>query len=241
MGAVSQIHLEGPQQQLNLYDRIRDNISRLTAILSDMNALAPNTHRESNFSELYEQIDKRMKDGGGEATATPSKQGKTGKKSSGGVSIGTVEGNVITSPSGPVHIGNTITATEYVAGDKISVGNISNSTGVAIGRGAQAHVEQHSGVSTDEIAKIFAMLQQQVEKMPPGEEKDETKDSLDKLQKEAGKGEEADESRVRKYMNFLAETAPDIWEVARNSFINPVLGLGTVFRKVMEYSKKHGE
>src|SRR6266498_319174 len=34
-------HLEGIYEQLNLYDRIRDNMSRLTSILSDMNTLTP--------------------------------------------------------------------------------------------------------------------------------------------------------------------------------------------------------
>lgn len=55
-------HLEGIYEQLNLYDRIRDNISRLTSILSDMNTLTPDMHRDSDFNELYAAIEKRLKE-----------------------------------------------------------------------------------------------------------------------------------------------------------------------------------
>lgn len=57
---VDPTNLQGIYEQLNLYDRIRDNISRLTNILSDMNSLMPDMHRESDFDSLYTAIEKRM-------------------------------------------------------------------------------------------------------------------------------------------------------------------------------------
>jgi hypothetical protein len=65
-------NLQGIYEQLNLYDRIRDNISRLTAILSDMNTLTPDMHQESDFSALYDAIMERM----GGALPTSAKQSK---------------------------------------------------------------------------------------------------------------------------------------------------------------------
>jgi internalin A len=53
-------NLQGIYEQLNLYDRIRDNISKLTAILGDMNTLTPDMHKESDFSALYDAIVERM-------------------------------------------------------------------------------------------------------------------------------------------------------------------------------------
>lgn len=53
-------NLQGIYEQLNLYDHIRDNISKLTSILSDMNALTPDVHRESDFNNLYDAIAGRM-------------------------------------------------------------------------------------------------------------------------------------------------------------------------------------
>lgn len=53
-------HIEGVPEELNNYDRFRDQISRLTSILKDMNTLTPDMHRGSNFAELYDAIGKRM-------------------------------------------------------------------------------------------------------------------------------------------------------------------------------------
>jgi formylglycine-generating enzyme required for sulfatase activity len=61
-------HLEGIYEQLNLYDRIRDNISRLTSILSDMNTLTPDMHRDSDFGDLYTAIEKRIKENNSAST-----------------------------------------------------------------------------------------------------------------------------------------------------------------------------
>lgn len=63
LGTVDPTHLEGIYEQLNLYDRIRDNISRLTAIVSDMNTLTPEMHQEADFTQLYDALLKRMRNG----------------------------------------------------------------------------------------------------------------------------------------------------------------------------------
>ena len=62
LNGVGRTHLMGIYEQLDLYDRIRDNISKLTAILSDMNTLTPEMHRDSDFSDLYAAIEKRIKE-----------------------------------------------------------------------------------------------------------------------------------------------------------------------------------
>ena len=65
--------------------------------------------------------------------------------------------------------------------------------------------------------------------------------AIETLEAEARKGEQADESTVRKWMNFLAETAPDAWDVAIDFFINPIRGVGTVFKKIAERAKLERE
>jgi hypothetical protein len=42
---------------------------------------------------------------------------------------------------------------------------------------------------------------------------------------------------VRRWFEFLAETSADAWEVAVNTFISPVAGVGTVFKKIAERAK----
>lgn len=54
-------------EQLSNYDRFGDEIDGLTNILKDMNTLTPDMHRDSDFSELFTAIEKRMKDSGTKA------------------------------------------------------------------------------------------------------------------------------------------------------------------------------
>jgi tetratricopeptide (TPR) repeat protein len=49
-------HLQGIYEDLNLYDEIRRNISRLTDILKDINALNLQRHKESCYEDLYQAI-----------------------------------------------------------------------------------------------------------------------------------------------------------------------------------------
>lgn len=60
LNGVGRANLQGIYDQLNLYDRIRDNISKLTAILSNMNALTPDMHNDTDFSSLYDAIVERL-------------------------------------------------------------------------------------------------------------------------------------------------------------------------------------
>jgi formylglycine-generating enzyme required for sulfatase activity len=55
-------NLHGIREEIDLYDRIRDKVSGLTSILKDMNTLTPEMHSESDFDELYNAIEKRIKE-----------------------------------------------------------------------------------------------------------------------------------------------------------------------------------
>ena len=61
MKRLDSANLQGIREDMDLYDRIRDKISGLTSTLKDMNTLTPHMHRDSDFSELYAVIEKRMK------------------------------------------------------------------------------------------------------------------------------------------------------------------------------------
>lgn len=55
-------NLQGIREEMDLYDRIRDKVSGLTSILKDMNTLSPEMHSESDFEELFNTIEKRLKE-----------------------------------------------------------------------------------------------------------------------------------------------------------------------------------
>ena len=91
---------------MDLYDRIRDNISGLSSVLKDMNALTPEMHKDSDFEVLYNAIDKRMKKKTAASIAKGQKSSKADKPKStdGSVSVNKIEigGNV----DGKIIIGN---------------------------------------------------------------------------------------------------------------------------------------
>ncbi len=60
MKEVDPANLQGIREDMDLYDRIRDKVSGLTSILKDMNTLTPDLHRDSDFSEIYTGIERRM-------------------------------------------------------------------------------------------------------------------------------------------------------------------------------------
>ncbi|HSG45102.1 MAG TPA: zinc ribbon domain-containing protein [Anaerolineales bacterium] len=120
-------------------------------------------------------------------------------------------------------------------GDSINVGDINNSTGVAVGKNNQVSFTQ--GASAEEIIKAFALMNEKVNALPEGPQKTMAETAIQGLKEEAEKGEEADESKVREWMSFLAETASDAFDVAVASFTNPIAGLSMVFKKVAERAK----
>jgi hypothetical protein len=67
MMTLDPANLQGLREDMDLYDRIRDRIAGLTSTLKDMNTLTPDMHLDSDFSDLYKAIEKRLK----EVPATP--------------------------------------------------------------------------------------------------------------------------------------------------------------------------
>lgn len=129
---------------------------------------------------------------------------------------GDVHGPVLSGQfGGPVQIGN------------IQVGSVQGPA--AIGAGAQVTVHSKT---PDSLEQVIRLLLEKVEALPAGPAKEDAQTAVQELKSEAGKGEKADESRVRRWFTFLAETAPDAWEVAVTTFQNPIAGVGKVFQLV---------
>lgn len=127
---------------------------------------------------------------------------------------------------------------DKVSGDKITVGDISGSAGIAIGRGAQATVTQ--GLGSEDIAKLFAEIYQQIEARPedPDVDKEELTETVQKVQEEVAKGEEANPKKVERWLRTLAGMADDIFEVTVACLTSPAAGIAAVIRKVAEKAKQ---
>jgi hypothetical protein len=76
----------------------------------------------------------------------------------------------------------------------------------------------------------------QIEARPedPDVDKEELTETVQKVEQEAAKGEEANPTKMERWLKFLGDMAPDILEVTAACLTNPLAGVGTVIRKIAE-------
>ena len=129
--------------------------------------------------------------------------------------------------------------TMTTGGDRINVGNVSGSKGIAVGRGAQATVTETLGVTGDELTKLFATVYRQIEARPadPTVDNDEIKETVGKVEEEAKKGEQASPGRLERLLKTLGTMAPDILDVTLACLTSPVAGITAALKKVAEKAK----
>ncbi len=56
MREVGQEFLQGIREDLDLYAKIRNTIAGIIDVLADMNTLTPESHRDTDFEQLYAQL-----------------------------------------------------------------------------------------------------------------------------------------------------------------------------------------
>ncbi len=117
-----------------------------------------------------------------------------------------------------------------------TITNIKGSA-VAVGTGASAQITH--GVDAAELAALFEAVYRKIEARPedPDVDREELASTVEKIQTEAARGEEANPNKVERWLKFLAGMAPDIFEVAVATLTNPAAGVATVIRKIAEKAK----
>jgi hypothetical protein len=123
---------------------------------------------------------------------------------------------------------------DKVGGDKIEVGNISGSSGIAIGRNAQAHVNQ--GFSGTDLAVLFAPLVREVQQVAPQEQRAEAVRAVLALQEESAKGRQASDSRLAKLLEEVVALVPSAVSTVVGIFATPLLSgiAGDITNYVLE-------
>jgi hypothetical protein len=142
---------------------------------------------------------------------------------------------------GNVHAGGDVTGRDrvvhgdQVGGDQITAGDISG-TGIAIGRGAQASVQQ--GLSAADLDRLFAPLMSAVASAPPDKQVQAVQAAND-LKAEVAKGDEADDSRMAALIDDLVKLVPGAVSAVISMFATPVVGglAGNVTKFVLDRLK----
>lgn len=70
-------YIEGITEDLNLYQKIRNNIARLTKILKDINALNISLHQETDYQHLVDSIQKHLNEQAAETSSASVGAGET--------------------------------------------------------------------------------------------------------------------------------------------------------------------
>jgi hypothetical protein len=118
------------------------------------------------------------------------------------------------------------------AGDTIMVGNVTNST-VAIGRHSQViRIENYQEA-------LFEKVHQRITDRPvdPQVDKAEITTAVNTIQEELTKGEGANPNKVERWLNILAEMAPDILDVVLAAMVSPPQAITAVLRKVADKAR----
>jgi hypothetical protein len=117
-------------------------------------------------------------------------------------------------------------------------GNVSGSV-VTQGKNAKVNVTQSSGVDPGEIESLFKQVYQHIESRPedPNVGKEEISMTVQQIEKETAKGEEANQTKMERWMANLNQMAPDIVDVILASLGGPVSGVTAVLKKVADRAK----
>ncbi|MEM7799740.1 MAG: caspase family protein [Chloroflexota bacterium] len=153
-----------------------------------------------------------------------------------------------------INSGNTTVHGDHIQGDKVGGDkytaqgdvNISRDGGTVIGRGGVNVGGNNSGnivtgnnnrvtnnSAPDEIAAAFSAIQAALANssvMPAM--KPAAESIVTSLEAEAQKGDTANETVVQSLMDTLVSMVPDVAEVAIQTFLNPIKGVGVVFQKI---------
>jgi hypothetical protein len=117
-------------------------------------------------------------------------------------------------------------------------GNISIG-GDVVGRDKVTTTTTTTGLGADAVAQLvqqFQQIQKKVDDLPESDDLDkgELKETVKKIEDEVKKGEEANPTKVERWLKFVASMSGDIAQVVSATLVNPAAGVGTAIRLVAE-------
>ncbi len=90
-----------------------------------------------------------------------------------------------------------------------------------------------------ELTKQFAQIYQKIDARPqdPNADKAEIKDTVQKIEQEVKKGEQANPAKVERWLKFLAGMSDDIFQVVASTLSNPIAGVAKAIQLIAQKAK----
>lgn len=130
-------------------------------------------------------------------------------------------------------------ARSQIGGDQnIIQGSIAGGV-IVQGRGAHVSVQQNSAANDKELSALFERLYEAIRTRPldPNVDKEEISETVQKIEQEVKKGDQANESKLKRWLETLHNMAPDILDVILASLDGPGSGLRAVLKKVAQHAR----
>lgn len=124
-------------------------------------------------------------------------------------------------------------------GVKISGGNVTVG-GDVVGRDKITTTTTGLDASTlAELTKQFAKIYQKIDARPEdlNADKTEIKDTVQKIEEEVKKGEQANPAKVERWLKFLAGMADDISQVVASTLASPIGGVAKAIQLIAKKAK----
>jgi hypothetical protein len=111
---------------------------------------------------------------------------------------------------------------------------------VVQGREAKVTVQQSSGIHEKELSLLFEKLYQAIQSRheDPNIDKEEIRGTVRRIEQEVKKGDQANDSKIKRWMESLNNMAPDIVDVILASLGGPVSGFTAVLKKIAQQARK---
>jgi hypothetical protein len=149
--------------------------------------------------------------------------------------VDTGSGNFV---GGSKTVGGDEVGGDKTGGDKITVGDISNSSGIAIGQGAQATVIQASAAQA--IDTLFETIAEAIRVRPedPDVEKAEIVESVEDIKREITSSAAPNAKKIGRWLKNLAELARDVFRLTVEGLADPQLNLPADVRNTIAQSRQ---
>lgn len=96
---------------------------------------------------------------------------------------------------------------------------------------------EQNGINQEKFLQFARLFQNSLAQLPAG-----TLQTLEQKAQEfenaTGQGQKPEPTKLENWKRFLADALPDAWEVARRTFTNPVDGLATAFKLILQRAKE---
>jgi len=111
------------------------------------------------------------------------------------------------------------------------------------GRDIVSSTSNTTGINGADLVKLLDQFQQinkQIEAQPedPNVDKDEVKETVAKIQEEVKKGEEANTTKVERWLMTLGAMSDDIFQVTAATLANPALGVAKAIQLIAAKAKE---